>query len=52
VTWQLMALLMAAAVLLAFFGGYLIGRWHADHIRIPARTNQQPPEPDSANSPW
>jgi len=47
-----MALLMAGSVLLAFFGGYLVGRWHADHIRIPRRSNQQPLEPGSANSPW
>lgn len=34
-TWPLLALLMAGALLLAFLGGYLIGRWHADHSRIP-----------------
>lgn len=50
-TWQLMALLMAGAILLAFFGGYLVGRWHADRAHIPGRTSQQPPEPGSANSP-
>ena len=48
-TWQLMALLMAGAILLAFFGGYLIGRWHADHSRVPGATDQRPHEPGSAN---
>ncbi|MFJ3408205.1 hypothetical protein [Promicromonospora sp. NPDC090134] len=51
-TWQLMALLMAGAILLAFFGGYLVGHWRADRERVPGRPTQQPPEPGSANSPW
>ncbi|MEV0949092.1 hypothetical protein [Promicromonospora sp. NPDC050249] len=51
-TSQLLALLMAGAILLAFFGGYLIGRWHADHSRIPGSTTRQTPEPGSENSPW
>lgn len=37
-TWQLMALPMAGAILLAFFGGYLIGRWRADRDRQTGRT--------------
>ncbi|MFE7503848.1 hypothetical protein [Promicromonospora sp. NPDC057488] len=46
-----MALLMAAVILLAFFGGYLIGRWRADRDRIVGRPTEQPPEPGLANSP-
>lgn len=51
-TWPLLALLMAGALLLAFVGGYLIGRWHADHSRIPGSTTRQTPEPGSENFPW
>lgn len=51
-TLPLLALLMAGAILLAFFGGYPIGHWHADHIRISGSTTRQTPEPGSENSPW
>ncbi|MFC8797016.1 hypothetical protein ACFT2C_04740 [Promicromonospora sp. NPDC057138] len=49
--WPMLALLVAAVALLAFFGGYLIGHWHADQSRDRAeQTWKAPPaRPDNSH---